>query len=75
MADPLVLAALSGFQLRYDAFLIDNREQLLTHPTSLGLGLDLVAVDHTPAIGIGTGAGTLRHRAVRLFLRGFDDLK
>ena len=73
--DPFVFASLSGFQGLYDAFLVDDGVELLAHVAGLGLGLDLIAVDHAPAIGIRAGAGATRHRAIRLFPGGLDDLE
>ena len=63
-SNPFVFSALSGFEDLYDAFLVNDREELLAHLTRLSLALDFIAVDHPAAIGIRTGAGASRHRAI-----------
>ena len=46
--------------------LVDHSVELIAHPPGLRLSLDLVAVDHSAAIGIGANAVTARHRTRRV---------
>ena len=55
--------------------LVGHREELLTHAPGLCLRLDLVAVDHPPAIRIRACPVSARHRARRLLLRRSDNLE
>ena len=66
-AYPSVLAALAGLEFRLHAALVDDRVELRAHLAILRLPLDLVAVDHLAAVGIGTRAGSAGDRARRLF--------
>ena len=74
--DPLVPAALARLQnLPRLTPLVDDREELLAHPSGLGLRLDLVAVDHPAAVAIGTVAVAAGHRAGKLLFGRGDDLE
>ena len=74
--DPLVPAVLARLQ-NFPGLttLVDDREELLAHPSGLGLRLDLVAVDYPAAVAIRTVPGAAGHCAGKLLFGRGDDLE
>lgn len=53
----------------------DDGIELVPHPASLGLFLDLVAIDHPATVWIGAQPVPLLHRPGTVVLRLLDDLE
>ena len=73
--DPLVSATLPRLRSGLYPPLVDDRVELLAHPSGLGLLFDLVAVDHPATIAVRTVPVATRHSAWRLIVTGGDDLE
>jgi hypothetical protein len=71
-----LLLGLSGLRIADDLLLFeDHGVKLLAHPAGPGLLLDLIPVDHPPAIRKGTGRRAAGYGRLAVLPHGVDDLK